>query len=113
MTAELNKHYVYLFELVHPDTELVVKYGRPQVYVLSQRNMDNYEELPYFYPVKGTYIPKLYSLDKIEDVLKVVEQMNEDHEGVVVCDSHFNRIKIKSPTYLMRARAMRPRKKSK
>ena len=47
--------------------------------------------------------PAEYSLYSLDDVVKVVSQMSKDHEGIVVADGNGNRIKVKSPQYLISA----------
>lgn len=95
----------YMLELVHSKSEIVIHYDTNRVYVLAQRDMGTYEELKFLDPLPGTYRPKKYNLHNMDDIVSVVNGMNENHEGIVVCDSHFNRIKVKSPLYLVRAHA--------
>lgn len=105
-TKHLNKDFVYMFELLHPEIENVVDYySAKKVYLLAQRNMTTYEETFDLDDLPNTHKPKLYHLANIKDVIDIVNVMNEHHEGMVVCDSHFNRVKVKSPIYLMKAQA--------
>lgn len=106
LTDALNSNFTYMFELLHPEIENVVDYcNAKKIYLLAQRNMTTYEETIDFHNLPNVHRPKLYHLSNIEDVINIVSAMNEHHEGVVVCDSHFNRVKVKSPIYLMKAQA--------
>jgi len=55
---------------------------------------EEYEISQYF------QIPKRYALSTLEDVQKAANALPWDQEGYVVCDSNFNRVKIKSPAYV-------------
>lgn len=101
----LDIECTYMFELVHPENELVVQYAEKKVYFLAARNNRTYEEVPVKTPILLTMPPKEYRLRNIEDILSIVRKMNEHHEGVVIRDVHGNRIKVKSPLYLLKARA--------
>ena len=99
----LNQSYCYMFELVSPETRVVIDY-EPAVYMLGCRNMLTFEEdnsiimnfkIPF---VKGV---RWYNLHSLEDCVQFVATMPKDKEGFVVCDKNFNRIKIKSPEYLV------------
>ena len=107
--AQLDKNYTYMFELVHPEMLQVINYEKPFITYLGKRNMTTYEEEPVF----GTALPGTkpmydYSINEFSDINKIVdlvENMDDSHEGIVVCDNNFNRIKVKSPLYLLMAHA--------
>lgn len=106
LTDAMNSNFTYMFELLHPEIENVVDYyNEMKIYLLAQRDMTTYEETKKFHSLPNIYYPKIYNLANIKDVIDVVKNMNENHEGVVVCDGHFNRVKVKSPIYLMKAQA--------
>lgn len=106
----LDKDYAYMFELVSPETRMTIEYSAPALYYLGARDMYTLQEVAYpeetddavfFECVK---LPKRYPLHTIEQCIEVAQSMGADEEGFVVCDGAFNRIKIKSPEYLMAAR---------
>lgn len=103
---ELNPEYTYMFEVISPDTRVTVPYEYDGLYYLGQRNMNTLKELYYYDDVWenfGVLEPKVYDVCHLEDCVGLVEEFTKDEEGVVVCDRNFNRIKIKSPEYLIAA----------
>jgi hypothetical protein len=46
-------------------------------------------------------LPKQYPLHSVNDCVKLAETFSWDQEGFVACDANFNRVKIKSPAYVM------------
>ena len=99
----LDKNCTYIFELVSPSNQIVVHYSSPHLYHLGTRS--NISGLEYSKDI-GIEKPKLYALHSydLENVIEMAEYMNENgvvkHEGFVVVDADYNRIKIKNPEYL-------------
>lgn len=107
-----DKECCYTFELVSPETQVIIKYDEPEVFILSIRNMITLQEL--FLPEE--YIPRLLrtklskptkwshtsDFSSLEQFKALVENMGDNHEGIVVCDANFNRIKMKTTEYLTR-----------
>ncbi len=99
----LNKDYTYIFELVSPLTQVVVRYDKPMLYHLGTRNNKTGEE----YNIDiGINKPKEYPLCCLSDCINSVVELNKDSseidkEGYVVVDKNFHRIKVKSPDYIM------------
>lgn len=94
---DLKKHKVYMFELVSPETRVVISYSEPEIYFLESRDMLTLEEA---FEDIGVKTPKRYYLNNRDDIMELVAQMSQDEEGVVVCDRYFARVKIKSKAYL-------------
>lgn len=101
----IDPGYTYIFELVSPKNQVVVKYDETKLYHIGTRENTTGKEL-------GTgcfrgYIasPKEYPLKSFDECLKAVKELNKkdypDNEGFVVVDKDFHRIKIKSPEYLI------------
>ena len=104
----LNEGYTYMFELVSPVTQVTVPYNYYALYYLGQRDkVFSYEQFSYNEEWTNfqVYQPKVYNINNIEDCLVLVDEFTKDEEGVVVCDKYFRRIKVKSPEYLLAARA--------
>ena len=104
---ELNPLYCYTFEMVGPLNRVVIPYSEPKLYAIGQRNMVTMEEIFYNGPVGFEYniwLPKYYGYENLDEVIKQASLMSKDEEGFVVRDAQFNRIKVKSPEYLMAAR---------
>lgn len=99
----LDPKCTYMFELVSPYNRVVIPYEETKLYFLGMRerntgmewNPEELDESFYF------QIPKRYSLHSLEDVQKAANALSWDEEGYVVCDEYFNRVKIKSPSYVM------------
>lgn len=101
--AKLNQKWTYMFELVSPYNRVVIPYEETKLYLLGIRSMEYGNEwkpedsiISMFVP-----IPKRYTLNSLEDVQKAANALSWDEEGYVVCDGNFNRVKIKSPSYVM------------
>ena len=101
----LDPSYTYMFELVHPKSQLVVVYERPAVYFTGVRNAktDMEEKMEDHLLPAGTIRPGIYPLTNLNAVKNLVKGMDASHEGVVVRDDDFHRIKIKAEEYLIRA----------
>lgn len=104
----LNIVYTHLFELVSPETQIVVKYPGPHLYHIGARNnITGIEESNFGIGIER---PKEYLLRNLDDCIKAAAELNKTgdgqvhgvkKEGFVVVDGNWNRIKIKSPDYLM------------
>ena len=103
---ELDKNYTYMFELVSPDTRVTVYYPYDGLYYLGQRHRGTMVEEYNYDPVWrnfGICEPRVYHLRSLDDCISLVNEFTKDEEGVVVSDGNFNRIKVKSPEYLIAA----------
>lgn len=103
----LNPNFTFIFELVSPETQVVVKYPTPHLYNIGIRNnitgTENRVNI-------GIEKPKEYPLKSLDDCINASIKLNQSDdgqvhkvkkEGFVVVDGNWNRIKIKSPDYLM------------
>ena len=103
----LEPNFCYTFEMVGPMNRVVIPYEEPKLYALSERNMDNMAEYMYSGPLDewcNIWLPKEYHLRNLNEVIEAAQMMSKDEEGFVVKDIRYNRIKVKSPEYLMAAR---------
>lgn len=105
--ANLSKDYTFIFELVSPETQVIVKYPKPYLYHIGTRINIIGAEVDLDIDIEK---PKEYPLKRLDDCLKAVNELNKSDdgqvhgvkkEGFVVVDENWNRIKIKSPDYLM------------
>lgn len=97
----------YTFEMVGPLNRVVIPYEKPMLYAIGQRNMKTMEETVYSGPLDewcNIHLPHRYYLHSLNGVIDAASKMSKDEEGFVVCDANYNRIKVKSPEYLMAAR---------
>lgn len=106
-TGSLDEDKTYMFELVGPYNRVVIPYDEPAIYFLGARNKYTGEEFNCSSAMAGALgmgwfkLPAQYSLSSLSDCLKAAELKSWDDEGFVVCDAQFNRVKIKSPAYVM------------
>ncbi len=99
----LDTDLTYMFELVGPYNRVVVPYAEPEIYFLGARNKFTGEEFNCASDVVPADIqrPKQWPLTSLEECIKITETFNWDQEGFVVSDANFNRVKIKSPAYVI------------
>lgn len=103
---KLDKDKTYIFELISPRNQIVIKYDKTTLVHLGVRNNLTGEESKA--GNIGVVAPKEYTLDisSLDDCITLVESLNKgkarvEHEGFVVVDKDWHRIKVKSPEYLL------------
>ena len=95
-----NTRLCYAFELTSPYNRIVVKHAKPGLTLLGVRNRETGEELR---PTEGFPYPVAprYSLRSVDEALATFEHLEPlEHEGYVICDAAFNRVKVKHPGYV-------------
>jgi len=103
----LDQNLTYMFELVGPYNRVVVPYEEPELYFLGARNKFTGEEFNCSPLIAGALglgkfkLPKVFPLTSLEECIKVTEEFDWDQEGFVVADANFNRVKVKSPSYIL------------
>lgn len=100
--SELNKKVTYCFELTSPFNRVVVDYHDTCLTFLAARDVESLKELN-ITAMDMPVVPrvKTYSLSNVHGLADwVAEQNPTEHEGVVVMDSQFRRIKVKNPAYV-------------
>ena len=106
-TNYLKDDLTYMFELVGPYNRVVVPHEEIKLYFLGVRDkFTGKEYLPTSEVAKVAGVemfnrPATYSLATLEDCLQAAKLKTWDDEGFVVCDANFNRVKIKSPAYVL------------
>lgn len=104
-TSNLDKHSTYCFELTTPYNRIVVNYSDNRITLLAVRNLRTLQEEDtrqiHILNVLGIPIVHSHTYTSIDELVSWVSSLNPmDHEGVVVRDSSFNRIKIKNAAYV-------------
>ena len=105
--CDLDEDKTYMFELVGPYNRVVVPYDEPRLYFLGARNKFTGEEFDCSSLSAGALgmgrfdLPKKYPINSLEHCIKLTESFPWDAEGFVVSDVHGNRVKVKSPAYVM------------
>lgn len=113
-TNSLHENFCYTFELVSPESRVVVHYKETEIYLIGMRRVNtahqvdggfqevNPEDLSGMLTQLLTICkkPKEYKLDSLNACLNAANKMGFDEEGFVVVDKYWNRVKIKSPAYV-------------
>lgn len=95
--------FTYMFELVSPWTRVVVPFKKTDMYFLGKRDNTTFEETYFTDDEVMSWLfdtPKIYPLKSIDECLAATKEMPWNEEGYVVCDGKFNRVKVKSPSYV-------------
>ena len=105
--TQLNPDYTYIFELTSPFNQVVIPQKITQLWHIGTRNNLTGEELN---EDIGIQKPKLYDCHSLDECIRcVTDDLNKscgqkidhvEHEGFVVVDQDWHRIKVKSPIYL-------------
>ena len=95
----------YIFELVSPETRVVIDYGVTTLYHLGTRSnitgIERCEDI-------GIKTPAAFPITSLGDCLRAAAALNDGcegdevkNEGFVVVDAAYRRVKIKSPDYIV------------
>ena len=102
--ANLDKNITYVFELCTPYNRIVVKYDTNLVYLICMRNKITGIEYDIYNTLNipsGIPLCPNYNISNTNDMIKFVESTNPlEHEGLVVCDDLYRRVKVKNPAYV-------------
>ena len=100
--AELDPSYTYVYELVGPLNRIVVRYEETAAYFICKRNLKTgTESLEAPEAIRcGIKVIPSYCAKNKWDAIQLKNRLPENVEGMVVCDSHFNRVKLKTDWYL-------------
>lgn len=98
-----SRRVCYTFELVSPQTRVVIPYEKPDLYFIGYRTMKTECEMNPKESLVSAFFktPKEYDFHSAQDVVDSAKELPWDEEGYVVVDSNFNRVKIKSPAWLV------------
>jgi hypothetical protein len=94
----------YALELTGPLNRVVVDHKEASLHMIGKRFLKDLNEYFLVEPYANLTPPlaRSYPLKSIEDCIKAAEALNPlENEGFVVVDANFNRVKIKSPAYVM------------
>lgn len=93
----------YMFEMSSPFTKIIVPHTSSSISLIGARDLESLEERSV--EEVSTFFnwntPMTFKLESLEDSIEFCKHLNPmKQEGLVVIDSKFNRIKIKSPQYI-------------
>ena len=105
LTSNLDKNSTYCFELTTPYNRIVVHYPTNKITLLAVKELKSLQEInprdDNHLSVLGIPIVQAYTYTTIPELLDWVSSLNPmEHEGVVVRDGNFNRIKVKNAAYV-------------
>jgi hypothetical protein len=103
LCAELFEDHTYCWELTTPYNRIVVYYPNNKITLLAARNMNTLEEVDPKNAPSTTELPivQVHTYSTIDELVNWVSSLNPmEHEGVVVRDGNFNRIKVKNAAYV-------------
>lgn len=108
--CDLNPNFTYLFEMVSPETRVVIPYNYKIYYLTRFKNSNGAEVLEVLLLTQQKLklsqfvdFPQVYNFDSLEEVIAEAEKLDSLHEGFVITDAYSNRVKVKSPEYLRAA----------
>lgn len=95
----------YIFELCTQYNQVVIYHPEPRIVMHGARHLGTTQEyMPE--PIAEQYgweCVETYPIGNMDQLLDVARELEGDkQEGFVVCDANFNRIKVKSPDYVLR-----------
>ena len=96
------REMTFCFELCSPANRIVCEYKSFMLTLLSVRDKQTLvEHVPAMYASRlRVPVVKAYAFDNLADLIDVVRQWDpKEHEGVVIKDANFNRVKVKNPAY--------------
>jgi hypothetical protein len=104
--GDLRPNWTYCFELTTPYNRIVVNYPNNGVTLLAIRDINTLKEIDPHDGMSIDLIPKMpiaqaHTYVSVDELIGWVSTLNPmEHEGVVVRDSKFNRIKVKNAAYV-------------
>lgn len=103
MKLPTNKDKSYMFELMTMENRVIVPHETNKLVLTGVRDISSGKELmpeDFSEDLKCNHV-QTYKINSLEDALEIASSLNGlKHEGFVVRDANFNRIKIKGKSYL-------------
>jgi hypothetical protein len=101
LTEKLNTQFTYCFELTTPYNRIVVNYPHNRVTLLAARDLSTLQEVNPRNLQLEVPVVDAHTYTTVNELLDWVSSLNPmEHEGVVVRDSNYNRIKVKNAAYV-------------
>lgn len=93
----------YMFELMTPFNRVVVRHKESRIVLHGARCMGTLQELnPVVVAHQNEWeCSKIHSLESWDDIIEASRELDPmESEGYVVCDTDYNRVKVKAPQYV-------------
>lgn len=107
MRRPTQDHVCYMFEFCDTPNRIVVKHEKPRIVLHGARNMAtgeecNADDLTWFGEQHNWEVVKSFPISSIGECLAAADALDPIAcEGFIVVDAQFNRVKIKSPRYVV------------
>jgi hypothetical protein len=103
LADKLLPNTTYMFELCSPYNRIIVPHKETKLYFHGWRDNISLNEMRFNICILAKIFgcPEEYNLKSLDECIAATQAMPWDEEGYVVVDKNFNRVKIKSPAYLM------------
>lgn len=100
----LPTNMTYMFELCSHVNRVVIRHPQEKLVFLGARNLTTWQEVKpenYLILLPNTTLPEVYPIYSAKEAVEQLSKLNgEEHEGYVIVDAQFNRIKMKCPSYV-------------
>jgi hypothetical protein len=94
----LDPKYTYMFELTSPFNRVVVPHREIKIIHIGTRNNQTLQEINIDIGIEK---PREYNFNSLEECIQIASELPFTEEGYVIVDNKWNRIKIKSPAYVV------------
>ncbi len=99
----LDKDKTYMFEFISPYNKIVINYDTTELYLIGIRNNISQKEES-IENIDGEWFrkPKKYAINSLDEAIRVINEIcipGDRHEGFVVVDKNYHRLKVKSQFY--------------
>lgn len=95
--SRIESGYTYIFEICSPYNRVIIPYRETKLWHIGTRNNLTLQEEDI---ELGIEKPETHSLHSIDDCVKTAARLPYTEEGYVVTDRAYNRVKVKSPSYV-------------
>lgn len=102
-SCKADRGCTFMFELTGPYNRIVCQYEELGLTLLGVRDLTTFEELrPELWAATlGVPVPRRWHFSNLTELAEVMRDWHPaQHEGVVVKDAQFRRVKVKSPQYV-------------
>lgn len=101
-TRLLRRGFTYTFELVSPQTRVVIPYDKADLYFIGIRSNITNKEVDPDNDIVTEFIkrPSVFPITSLDEVIEAAAELPWDEEGYVAVDKYYHRVKIKSTEWI-------------